>query len=413
MAASGITGLEMAVNSLDAQTTAGNIDLASFDGEHEKSIGLDVVRATTALNSGSSVRIDAEQELRVGADGVVQGDTLYLISGTNIDVDQPTAGDSLRYTAGVSFVAGEVISLYQFFTAPTLMEYRAGDFFIFGEGGAATKLLPSTLSADTLILETGGTLSMGIPDNPVTTGVNEAVRASLSAGKHLELIAGENIIFYGDITAIPSDADGRIDSVLIKARGAQNVTKAIDLNGDGDFVDVIAETQHIADYNHDGDYDDVLNEFTDNIDYNADGDKLDVALRESERTDIDGDGYFDHNVSEAGVSLPSGYVSLQLGALEADNFELRALRDIALAKSSSLMLTGFIGGLQNFDSARNVTLDIQGTLTVESGIVAADESEGVLKLTASSISADSASVFIANTLEVSARSEEHTSELSH
>lgn len=48
-AATGITGLEVAVNLLDVETTTGNIQLAESDGAIERTAGMQVLRAVTAV----------------------------------------------------------------------------------------------------------------------------------------------------------------------------------------------------------------------------------------------------------------------------------------------------------------------------------------------------------------------------
>lgn len=113
--------------------------------------------------------------------------------------------------------------------------------------------------------------------------------------------------------------------------------------------------------------------------------------------------------SKGSIARPTGFLNLTLtkasGATEAlpsAVFELRALRDIEVNLGSSLTLTGFVGGINSYDSARNVSFDIHGTLTVLGGIVAADSSSGKLLIEATSITADGASVFIADNLEVHA-----------
>ena len=132
-AKTGITGLEMAVNSLDAQTQSGDIELSEFDGALEKAAGMDVVRATTATGGTTNASITAENELRIGSGGDVSADTIRLVSTmASVVVVKPTDGDSLIYTRGVAFVAHDMVSLYRFFSAPDLMEYRAGDYFLFG-----------------------------------------------------------------------------------------------------------------------------------------------------------------------------------------------------------------------------------------------------------------------------------------
>ena len=115
--------------------------------------------------------------------------------------------------------------------------------------------------------------------------------------------------------------------------------------------------------------------------------------------------------------------------LPAVNFQLRAAKDIFVDLGSDLKLSGFVGGVTGYQSARSVTLNIDGKLTVTSGIVAADDvagraaaaavaalpgnflpddliaantTVGRVAIKANSISSDGASVFIAYNLVVNA-----------
>jgi hypothetical protein len=355
-AAQGIGALEIAVNSLDAHTTTGDIVLSDVDGALESATGLDIVAATTSVDATGDTRvaITAASELRVGADGKVAGNTIALSStGANVIVAAPASGDTLEYTRGVAFDAAKVLHLYRFFNAPERIEYRAGQYFLFGEGADATKLLPNAISADTVILETGESLSFD---------------GSLAANRRLELIAGENISIQGSISVKGTrfdgsvDGDGLIDVLVVKALGAHDVVRSFDFNDDGDRSDLLSEAAA-------------------NIDFNGDGDLLD-------------------SINEAAAATATGFIHIHADTLPAQKFELRARRDIDVELASSLVLTGFVGGLNSFDSARNVSLNIGGTLTLLGGIVAADATLGHLALTATAISADGASVFIADDLDV-------------
>jgi hypothetical protein len=112
-------------------------------------------------------------------------------------------------------------------------------------------------------------------------------------------------------------------------------------------------------------------------------------------------------VSEYQGMQNTGTITLRAGVLPATNFELRALRDIDVGLSktsgtSDLTLSGFMGGLQGFDPANNVSINVTGTLTVLGGIVAANASAGGdIDVTAASVTIDGASVFIADQLKVS------------
>eukprot|EP01137_Pigoraptor_chileana_P032982 Opistho-2@23222 len=171
-----------------------------------------------------------------------------------------------------------------------------------------SRLLPTNelLSADTLILESGSTLS---------------ITGTLSANKHLEIVSGQDVLISGQILhkatywdgSSANTVDALIDKLVITARGLRSQLSAIDLNNDGDTNDSLSEA--------------VLG-----ADYNGDGDLLDM-------------------VSET-ATRPTGNIDLQLATLPATQFELRAARDIRMALSSGLVLSGFVGGLEGFDSAR-------------------------------------------------------------
>ena len=390
VAVSGITGLEIAANELDARTTGGNIELSEFDGQREKTAGLSIINAVTSVMAGGSsvVSITTEGELRAGkvtlsgggtggADARIAGDTVRLISSTaDLLVSARSDGaETVDFTRGVVFNAAHVIHLYKFigvssapgFKVPELIEYRAGEYFLFGPDitGQTTKLLPSAISADTLILETGGTLTLD---------------GSLSANTRLELVAGEDVNISGTISVKASRYDGSaattIDKLVALAKGvglgratdstlaADQIWQAVDYNGDGNYTTLVEDGQH---------------------DYNGDGDKTDTLdERKASRRTV-------------------GNLNIQTNALPASNFELRARHDINVTLGSALTLTGFVGGVSGYEYAGNVTLDIAGQLTVQGGIVAANASTGQLNLTATAISTDRASVFIAYNLNVLAQ----------
>ena len=67
--------------------------------------------------------------------------------------------------------------------------------------------------------------------------------------------------------------------------------------------------------------------------------------------------------------------------------------------SSDWALSGFVGGLSGYDKARNIEINVAGKLDVVGGIVGAT---GAIEVNATSISADGASVFIADDLSVQA-----------
>ncbi|WP_043112627.1 hypothetical protein, partial [Pseudacidovorax intermedius] len=337
-AATGIAGLEIAVNELDATTTGGDIALHDFDGVGEKYTGLTVVQALSSVTAGTGntrVAIESEGSLLVDVNGRMAGDTVSLTSHQgSVVVKTPKAGDSLAYSRGVVFDAAQTVELYRFFEAPEWMEYRAGKYFVFGteasRGEPVTKLLPTTLSADTLILQTGESLNL----KDVTLSVN----------RHLELEAGQNVNLSGTVAVKAQHYDGSaaldaIEQVIVRAEGATAVQQSVDVNASG-------------------------------------------------------------STSVNAPAQETGFINLQVDQLPALRFDLRARQDIFVHVQDDLTLSGFVGGLQGFDPARNVTLIVEGTLAVQSGIVAAATTGGVLSLTAQAVTSDGASVFISDRLEV-------------
>jgi hypothetical protein len=112
--------------------------------------------------------------------------------------------------------------------------------------------------------------------------------------------------------------------------------------------------------------------------------------------------------TSSSVLMPTGFINIQTNDLPALDFAIRAKHDIFIELTDNSapggkrdwLLNGFVGGLTGFDAASNITLRVQGALTVQGGIVAADVTAGQLSLRANSISSDGASVFIAQNLVV-------------
>ena len=86
------------------------------------------------------------------------------------------------------------------------------------------------------------------------------------------------------------------------------------------------------------------------------------------------------------------YLACQvIGGWFGDRFGARrTLTVCGLIWAGATILTGFVGGVTGYEYARNVTLDIGGTLAVTSGIVAANAETGKLSVTAQSITSDGA-----------------------
>ncbi|HEY9109093.1 MAG TPA: hypothetical protein VIN58_20625, partial [Roseateles sp.] len=383
-AATGITGLEIAANKLNAETTGGDIQLDDFDGLKETSPGLDVVRAVTATglssattvslgttgqNPGQASRTGIQGDLRVVEDGWVRGDTIRLASTTDsVYVIDPVAAGrsgtpqqqmtSLHFTRGIAFDAAHTVQLYTFFSGPELTEYRAGDYFSFADAGDNRRLLPSSISSDTIILESGSTLSL--------TG-------TLSASKRLELVSKQDVILSGVVSA---RGGGSIEELVIVASGVTDSIKSIDIDQDGHFTSQFVETGPDAD--------------NDGID--------DVKHARILGIDFDGVlGLTNDLIVESEVATPTGHIDLKLSDLPVAHMELRAARDIRLQVTNSLNVAGFVGGLAGFDPAANVRITTDGALQLRGGIVGAQQD---LVVRAATIASDSASVFIAGSLDV-------------
>jgi hypothetical protein len=179
-AATGITGLDVAINTLNATSTAGNLQVTDTDGAFEATPGLVVERATTAKAAGTELRVSAVGTLLVKADAKVQAGTIYLRSEAgNLTVKNPGAVDSLTYLDGVSFVAAGSVDLYKFFAATNLVEYRSGKTLQFGTTELnKTVTLPSSITSNTIIIESGETLVMN---------------GTLKARDRLELVSDKNV----------------------------------------------------------------------------------------------------------------------------------------------------------------------------------------------------------------------------
>ena len=362
-AATGIVKLQVAINTLDATSTAGDITVSDVDGNLEKFQGL-LVKQVIAATSGTTVTLTANNSLNVGlyasagtgampaVDGKVTGGTIRLIS-TNESVVVAKRSNStsylndtnpaLNYTSGIGFNAKKLVDLYKVFVlnTPVLIEYRAGGDFIFRNDDTTNLVtgrqsqLPKDLTSETIIIETGSLLS---------------INGTLTASKHLELVSGVDVIVRGNILAgSGTKVVGAIDEVIIKAKGTNTLTTTVD--------------------------------------------KMNLTT----------------GAMVTNTITTSGNVNIQTTGIAASNFEIRAKNDIFIGLKWDFTLTGFIGGLANFDPAANVTLHIgetfdstgvkttvfDKTLTVQGGIVAAKQN---LELRAQTVTTDTSSVFIGTNL---------------
>ncbi|MBT7079857.1 MAG: hypothetical protein HN929_00005, partial [Chloroflexi bacterium] len=322
VAKTGITDLEVSLNRL-AKAKSDSGDISIFESDSGTGKGLNIGLVETGKNIGSTVEIQTDNLLYVGSDSTVRGDTIRLTSKqASVQVDTPTSGSGLDYTAGIAFNAADVLRLYQFFNAPELIEYRTGSSFLFGTGAANwSTCLPSDLEADSIIIETTTTIS---------------INGTLTASKLIELISDTNVLISGDILA----KDGQsIDEVKVTAKGTKEVTYGVDVNNAG----------------------------------------KDAFSAESQA---------------------SGYIDINTQGIDAGDFELRAKNEIVVLLEEDFVLSGFVGGLENFDPSGFVKLQTKGALIVEGGIVAAQET---LDIKARDVRTDDASTFIAKDILARAR----------
>ncbi|MCP3904821.1 MAG: hypothetical protein GY715_14435, partial [Planctomycetes bacterium] len=165
-----INGLEVAINELtSASTSGGSIQLADVDGVAEESPGLSVLGASST-SAGAAVDISAEGNLRIGRldlddynQQVITAGTVS-VSGTGSSVAlRSSAGDVRVLTGGaLSAVGSVVIDAAGAIEAPSIptqvsdrIELRAGETLSFAN------LASLSFTADTIIIETGGTLEVG------------------------------------------------------------------------------------------------------------------------------------------------------------------------------------------------------------------------------------------------------------
>ncbi len=169
-AQTGVSDLEVALNEiLDITTVAGDIMLSEFDGEGEVAPGLTV----TLVSTPDNVTLVAENSMTVEK---AIGATISLESTLrNLEFIQPATGDAIEATSGIILSAANLIISYAFQGAPDWVEYRAGNTF---------DLDLSDITASTIILETGDTLSLD---------------ETLTATDLIELVSGINIFVNGTI----------------------------------------------------------------------------------------------------------------------------------------------------------------------------------------------------------------------
>jgi len=225
---SAITGIEsvVAVNKLENITsTSSDITITDINGFGEIANILKVGNISTNKANQDTVTIESSGIIDINESSLVSGDIIRLVSqNDDIVITKPTNGTNMDYSYGIGLSAvNGTISSYQFFDASGYVEYRAGEQFQFGyEGSQAYTLtndvgttsvvdysqnLPNSLSADTIIIQTGS--SYTLKDGQ-----------TLTAKDKLELIStNADVIVNGEISVKSGDSDGRIDNFIVQAEG--------------------------------------------------------------------------------------------------------------------------------------------------------------------------------------------------
>ncbi|MHC4089841.1 MAG: beta strand repeat-containing protein, partial [Planctomycetota bacterium] len=222
-AGTGITGLEMAANTLvKADTTDGDIELTDLDSVDEKIPGLTVIQTTAHDDSGTgsvSVSVEAQGTLNVGRfmglDG--QGQPILVqgsvdAEGVNSTVRLASTGDNLVVYGGstvhgegrISLLAGGLIAIEGNVNPTDWIEIRAGDTF------RIAGMSDLSLTADTIMIETGQTIN---------------VDGTLEAKDLVELTSNQgNIIITGSIAG--RDAAG-LKELRLTARGTEPIIERL------------------------------------------------------------------------------------------------------------------------------------------------------------------------------------------
>ncbi|MEY4188611.1 MAG: hypothetical protein RIT02_3645, partial [Planctomycetota bacterium] len=205
----GIGLLQTAVNEVVATTTSGSISLADSDSVEETVPGL---AAATLLAPAGSVTLHAagtiilDQLTATGSAGAAE----VISSGGSLRVRPGTDTPAVNITRAIDFRAADTLRLPAFYTAPDLIAYRADEVFFndqtgsdgIGDGSG----IPTTLEADTIILEQrGGLMLKGL--------------TSITASR-LELLSDTNV-FLSEIDQITAT------DFVIQASGLRTVTAQV------------------------------------------------------------------------------------------------------------------------------------------------------------------------------------------
>ncbi|MFN9038433.1 MAG: hypothetical protein ACK5YO_19200, partial [Planctomyces sp.] len=191
------------VNTLTAATVKGSVHIEDNDSYGELGLGLNVISVTAPegnVTIEGNRSVDVINVVAGGFDGTVR---LTSLTG-NLTLIQPASGDVITYNRGVAFSAGQTLSIYRFFYAPDLMEYRGDEIVI---AGVTDRLgIPSVLEGDTIILEQ-------------RNGIRLKDQTSLKA-EHLELLTDRNL-------AIQNAGTISAGELVMRALGTESVVATV------------------------------------------------------------------------------------------------------------------------------------------------------------------------------------------
>ena len=243
--------------------------------------------------------------------GQIDSDGSTLIKPTTLGASE----EALEFSYGVSLSAAEMLDTYMFFDADGHLEYRAGGAFNFD--------LPGSLSADTIVLDSGPALK---------------VEGTFTAGQRVSLASDTNV--YVITGTIESPTGGDVATVEITARGVLDSTSAIYHEGTGlqKFEKISDTSQLIYVAATDDDGNPVVESEYKYYDITSDGDPV-------ENTEITGSDY-----QESLETIEGGYIDIESTAtINASRLEVRAAKNIGISKSADFTLFGFMGGLVGSD----------------------------------------------------------------
>lgn len=220
-AVTGIGPLQTSVNTLTAATVKGSVHIEDNDSYGELGLGLNVI-SVTAPEGNVTIQgnrsVDVINVVAGGFDGTVR---LTSLTG-NLTLIQPASGDVITYNRGVAFSAGQTLSIYRFFYAPDLMEYRGDEIVI---AGVTDRLgIPSVLEGDTIILER-------------CNGIRLKDQTSLKA-EHLELLTDRNL-------AIQNAGTISAGELVMRALGTESVVATVYNPANGGTQTVTQSTGNI------------------------------------------------------------------------------------------------------------------------------------------------------------------------